>query len=172
MMIRQSIVLIAAVLAGCASAPQRPPINVNDPTQMQALTTVERDNFKKQTNYTGFTFISGEVDRIFLRATKFDSGAPSFYQIYVVDTYGDQWRFYSTAHDNTGARLDTVSIARDVDCRRYGCDYHEHVGITVSRAYLEAATAKGLHIQVSGRAGQVQFAVSPGYIAGFLAATR
>lgn len=167
-----STALIAATIAmaGCVSMPQakRPA----DATEYAAAVTVERDNFKKHTRYVSFNDGRG-FDTLFLRAYKYDDPKmPSLYQIYVADYYDGDWRFYNTAYDSNGKRMDFVQISRDVGaCGRYsGCSKTEHLALTVDRAYLESGANTGIQFQVSGKAGSEVFNLTGPAIAGFLKA--
>lgn len=129
-----------------------------------------RDEFKKMTRYTGPDIAAGSSDTLFLRAWRHDGQAPS-YQIYVADYYVGEWRFYTSANDSNGTRMDVTLIDRKVgSCSRYGgCSHFEHMALNVSREYLEAAVTTGISFQLSGKAGEQVFNVPPMHVAGFLA---
>ena len=126
----------------------------------------------KVTWYNGADIFDQAYDTVFLRAWKND-GAPSRYQIYVADYYGGEWRFYESAYDSNGTRIDTTLIDRKViSCGSYtGCTYAEHMGLNVTRDYLERHAATGMTFQISGRAGKEIFYIPDFHIQGFLAST-
>jgi hypothetical protein len=130
------------------------------------------DEFKKLTNYTGPNVASGS-DAVFLRAAKLDSGLITI-QIYVSDYYEGEWRFYNSAWDSDGNRLNVTLISRKVgSCGRYGgCSHYEDVGINITREYLEARRASGIRFKLSGRGGDEIFALPGPYISAFLDAVK
>ena len=160
---------VSAFLSGCAGMmPQ--PTNWNDPVAVASKVTVESDNFKKTRSVKGPNCASVFGDSVFLRSVE-DQRDPgkSFIQIYVMDYYSDDWRFYHSAYDSNGNQLDFISIDREVgSCSKYGCSHYEHMAMNVSRKYLEQAIATGVSFQVSGKAGKEQFLIPGGYIQGFL----
>lgn len=165
-----SILAVAFVLAGCAAP--RPPVNFNDPAQVSSRIQVQRDDFKKVTNFTGPSCAPNILDSVFLRARKTDNGATS-YQIYVRNYYSGEWRFYSSAYDSNGNRLDTIVISRDVSsCSQYGCSHEEHLGLNITRDYLEKNQTDGIRFKVSGKAGEAIFAIPGGYVQAFLAVVK
>lgn len=162
--------LLAITLSGCVTQPQRKTIA----TMEDAATAVRvsRDDFKKMTDYRGPDVAEGSSDTLFIRAWKAD-GQPTRYQVYVADYYNSEWRFYTSAYDSDGTRLDVTLIDRQVgSCSRYGgCSHTEHMGINVSRDYLEQKAESGMRFQISGRGGQEVFFVPGFHIKGFLAST-
>jgi hypothetical protein len=114
-----------------------PRINVNDPQAVSSAVSVQRDDFRKITNYKGPNASSNTLDQVFIRAWKTDATGSIAYQIYVMDYYDGDWRFYDSAHDSNGNSLNTTLISRDVDsCGRFGCSHREHLGLNVTREYL------------------------------------
>lgn len=133
---------------------------------------VSRDDFKKVTNYRGPDIEAGAFDSLFLRAWKPD-GAQTNYQVYVADYYTSEWRFYTSADDSDGTRLNVTLIDREVgSCSRYGgCSHFEHMGINITRDYLERKAESGMTFQISGRGGKEVFFIPGFHIKGFLAST-
>jgi len=162
---------LAATVAmtGCVSVPQaKRPADINE---YAAAVVWKRDDFKKRMEFSSFDEGANTPDTLFMRAYKFDDPkVPSIYQIYVADYYVDEWRFYTSANDINGNRMDFVQIARDVgSCGSYtGCSKTEHLALNVTREYLEAHVASGIKFQVSGRAGSEVFSIPGVAIAGFL----
>lgn len=154
-----------------APAP-KPKLDLNDQQAVTAVITIQRDDFKKITNYKGPNAADNYGDQVFLRAWKSDAGSIT-YQIYVMDYYSGEWRFYHSAHDSNGASLDTTLISRDVDsCNRYGCSHNEHLGLNVTRGYLEKNQQSGIRFKVSGKAGEEIFSIPSGYIKAFLSVAK
>ncbi len=117
---------------------------------------VTRDNFKKLTKYEGAELNYGDLRSMFLRLSKIDAVTEHSYQFYFVDNYDGGWRFYDSAYDNKGNKLDAISIDRSVgSCSRYsGCSHWEHVGVSVSRDYLLQNIERDFQIKISGRGGR------------------
>jgi len=131
---------------------------------------IKYDEFEKTTKYDGPLEKWENCDNIFLRAWKADSAKDTAYQIYVIDYYNGKWRFYKYGYDDDGNALDVISIDRDVDSCRYGnCSLREHVGINVSRKYLENRKDRGIKFKISGDAGEEICGLDSPYIKAFLA---
>lgn len=135
---------------------------------------VTKDNFKKLTKYEGAELNYGELRSMFLRQSKIDGVMNHSYQFYFVDNYDGGWRFYDSAYDSNGNRLDAISIDRSVgSCSKYfGCSHWEHVGVSVSREYLQKNSDTDFQIKISGRGGEVIFNVPADYVRYFLDATK
>lgn len=161
--------LVAATLTLSACIATAPKLDIFDPLQVSSAINVQRDDFKKVTNFRGPNVAQNRDDNVFLRAWRPDSTGKVDFQIYVSDYYGGGWRFYNTAYDDGGNRLDTTTISRNVIYCSYGsCTYREDLGLNVSRAYLEKKQDSGLTFQVSGQAGNQVFFIPGGYIKAFL----
>ena len=132
---------------------------------------VEYDNFKKLTNFKGQSLINSGSE-MFLRGWKLDGKKDTTYQIYVVSSYGGDWRFYNSAYDSDGNRLDFTSISRDVDCSKYGCTHYEHLGLSVTKQYLNKNKSLGINFKVSGKAGEATFLMPGSYIEDFLSVAK
>lgn len=165
-----AVALLALSLTGCVTQPPRKTLLTAEDTA--AAVQVSRDDFKKVTRFDGTDIADGTTDILFIRAWKAD-GMPTKYQVYVADFYTGEWRFYESAYDSDGTNLDVTLIDRKVgSCSRYGsCSHHEHMGINVSREYLEKKSDSGMSFQISGRGGQAVFFVPGFHIKGFLART-
>lgn len=162
-----SLLLFVSLLAGCAGAM----VDWNDPQSIAGQIQIKRDDFKKLVEFKGPDCSTSIYDRLFIRAWKEDHETVVRYQIYVMDYYDNsRWRFYNSAWDSNGNRLSTTVIARDVgSCSRYGgCSHIEHVGVNVSRKYLEKNKESGVRFKLSGKAGEEVFFIPPGYIKAFL----
>lgn len=148
-----------------------------DPAQAEIAgkITTEHDDFKKHTTYKGPAVLTNSSVSLFIRAWKPDDiKDDSSYQIYVVDKYYGEWRHYQSAFDDAGNSIDVTVIDRDVDCSRVSkysrsvCTYTEHIGLNVTRKYLEARADNGVRIKVSGNAGEEIFFVPANYIKAFI----
>ena len=91
----------------------------------------------------------------------------------LMDHYDGDRRFYDSAYDSNGNRLDTTIISRDVGaCSAYGCSHEEHIGFNVSREYLEKAQGDGIQFKVSGKAGEMIYSLPSAYIKAFLSVVK
>ena len=144
-------------------------------------TTIERDDFKKLVRFSGPACVPKSLpvytetpmvdsDYLFIRAWKRDGSAVVTYQIYVVDYYKGDWRFYESAWDSNGNKLDTTLIARDATlCDGFGgCLYTEEIGINVTGKYLKKNEDSGIRFKLSGNAGEEIFFLPSEYIKAFL----
>ncbi|MBP6279882.1 MAG: hypothetical protein KA388_09000 [Rhodocyclaceae bacterium] len=167
---RIATVVSAYILSACA-AMLAPDTNPNDPQAVLRAIGVKRDEFEKVTNYIGPN-AANKPDSLFIRAVKTDAGRMT-YQIYVMDQYDGEWRFYNSAFDSNGTKLNTTQISRDViACGSSSCIQQEHLGLNVSREYLEKAQQLGIRFKVSGRAGEEIFFIPSAYIRAFLAVAK
>lgn len=168
------VVLIVVLFCAAISFAQealRPTVAESQAESVKVRTTSTRDDFKKLFNFKGPNLFQNGPRSLFLRATRFDKSAELFIQLYFRDQYDGEWRFYDSAYDIEGNKLDFVSIDRKVDtCAKYGCSHFEDVGITLTRDYLDSRRETGTRLKVSGRAGEAIVVLPPGYIQGFLQA--
>lgn len=178
-----TVALSVLILSACgARAPRpsyqpvaitpKPKLDLNDSQAVAGAISIKRDDFKKITNFVGPDAVENSPDRVFIRASKSDDGRV-IYQIYVMDYYSGDWRFYDSAYDSNGNRLDTTLISRKVDsCDRYGCSHEEHIGLNVTRTYLEENKEGGIRLKISGKAGEEVFSIPSGYIKAFLSVAK
>jgi hypothetical protein len=170
MAIVSTIVLSACVAPAVAPAPR---LNLNDSQAVAGAISVHHDDFKKVTNYEGPNASAEMGDSLFIRAWKADAIGSVNYQIYVRDYYDDDWRFYDSAYDSNGNSLDTTQISQDVGyCRAYSCTHYEHLGLNVTREYLERNQENGIRFKVSGKAGEEVFFIPSAYIKAFLSVAK
>lgn len=157
----------AISLTACVAPTQN--ISVNDPQAIANAISVTRDDFKKITNYKAPNVAVNKYDALFIRASKSDATGGIGYQIYLMDQYPGTWRFYDSAYDSNGNKLDVTQISRNLDgCSKYGCSYIEHIAINVTREYLEKNQENGIRFKVGGKGGEEIFFVPPTYITAFL----
>ncbi len=165
------------MLAGCAEpglniAP-RPKINWNDVQSITSAISIQRDDLKKTTNFKGPNSSKGILDTVLLRAWKSDEGGGFSYQIYVIDYYHGDWRFYDTASDSKGNILNITLNSRDVSSCDYStCAHHEHLGMNVSREYLEKNQENDIIFKISGKGGEETFIIPSAYIKAFLSVAK
>ncbi|MEO6024533.1 MAG: hypothetical protein ABIP64_15745, partial [Burkholderiales bacterium] len=89
------------------------------------------------------------------------------------DFYTGEWRFYDRAFDSDGQELQTTEISRKVvECKRRVCSHLEHLGIKVTRVYLETKQESGVRFKVIGKSGEEVFYIPPAYIRAFLSVTK
>lgn len=165
------------MLAGCAEPELRvvpkPKVNWNDVQSITSAISVQRDDINKITNFKGPNSSSGILDTVLLRAWKSDEGGEFSYQIYVIDYYHGDWRFYDTASDSNGNNLVIKLNSRDVSsCDYFTCAHQEHLGINVSREYLEKNQGNGIVFKVSGKGGEETFIIPSAYVKAFLAVVK
>jgi hypothetical protein len=162
----------AFLLTACVTT--RPTINLNDPQAMRGAIEIKRDEFKKITNFTGPNATAGYGDLAIIHAWKYDTTGDMDYQIYIRDLY-DQgtWRNYFTAFDSNGKQLKIRQISRDVlSCSRSYCSFWEHIGIDVTREYLEQHRNSGIRLKLSGQVGEEIFYFPGAYIEAILSVAK
>lgn len=161
-----SILALPLVLSACVA----PKLNVHDTQAMTSAIEVKRDDFKKLTEYIGPNVAKDLRDTVAIRAWKFDKDNQVSYQIYVADFYRGSWRLYNQAHDSNGKFLESSPISRDVVvCSGGGdCSYVEHLGLKVTREYLEQNKESGILFKLSGKGGEEIFYISGSYIMAML----
>lgn len=164
------------ILAGCAetglSYVPKPKINWNDVQSIASTISVQHDNLKKTTSFRGPNSARGILDTVMLRAWKSDESGGFSYQIYVIDYYHGDWRFYDTASDSKGNSLNITLSSRDVSpCDYTTCAHYEHIGINVSRDYLEENKEHEIVFTLSGKGREETFMIPSAYIKAFLTVT-
>jgi hypothetical protein len=181
------LIAILTALMGCVAQPKkqsiapRPTIDWNNPIETTNRVRVKIDEFTKNTKYVGPNIaIHRGLDHspfgtqdLFIRAwiTK-DDKKPTF-QIYVHSLAGD-WRHFTSAYDSDGNSLDVTIISRDVGgcIGGGGVCTHEHLGLNISKSYLEAHIENGLRFKIRGKSGEEIHTIIGSYIEGFLSALR
>lgn len=162
-----SLLGLAVLLTGCLAT--TPKLNLNDSQAIASAISVRTDSFKKQVNFSGPNVAKDETDDLHIRAWKFEKTGDISYQIYIADYYYGDWRFYDAAYDSNGDRFDTTKISREVgSCNKYGCSHVEHLGLNVSKQYLEKNASTGISFKVSGKAGEQVFYIPSAYVQAIL----
>lgn len=165
-----AILLIEIIFSGCAS-PTRA-LELRDSSSKIRISS-KYDEFKKITTFSGEDTSGSKSQHLSLRAIKADGTNQVLYQVYAMSSYTDQWRFYESAWDTNGTSLELIKISRQVgNCNRYDCGHMEHIGINVSRAYLERASSSEFRFKLSGRGGEDIFTMPGFYIKDFLDAVK
>ncbi|RFC37240.1 MAG: hypothetical protein DID92_2727743304 [Candidatus Nitrotoga sp. SPKER] len=167
----------ALILTGCAepepSIAPRPKINWNDVQSIASAISIQHDDLKKTTSFKGPNSSKGILDTVLLRAWKSDEGGGFSYQIYVIDYYHGDWRFYDKAFDSKGNTLNITLNSRDVSSCDYStCAHYEHLGMNVSREYLEKNQENDIVFKVSGNGGEETFTIPSAYIKAFLSVAK
>ena len=105
-----------------------------------------------------------------LRAFKSDKSGELIFQVFMHDSYSGQWRFYDSAYDSNGNKLDFKSIRRNVvHCGSIGgCSYSEDMSVLVTEEYLQANAESGIRFKITGKSGEEIFEINPFYIKAFL----
>ncbi|KAF0155031.1 MAG: hypothetical protein FD159_2366 [Syntrophaceae bacterium] len=163
-----TVVTILLILSSCAAR-----VNLNDQQALAKAISIEHDDFKKITSYTGPN-IGEKPDRLLIRAWKSDATGNIDYQIYVMDSYFYAWRFYDSAYDSNGNSLKATLISRNFyyDFAKIGI-YEEDLGLEITREYLEKNQENGISFQISGKAGKKEvFTIPPAYIKAFLSVVK
>lgn len=166
--------LVGIALASLASCKTLPTHDWTRPQYTAERVLVQNDEFKKVVNFTGPNCAADPSDSVFLRAWKNRDGEIT-YQVYVRHMYTGSWRFYDSAWDSNGSRLDVTVISRDVrSCAGGTCSHDEHIGINVSQRYLDhaAMAPAGMVFKIDGKGGEHIFNVPPAYIEGFLSVAK
>ena len=161
------IVTLMLLLSSCLMLV---PIDWSDPHETQSRVKTRIDEFQKIAHYHGPNLLQSYNDWLFIRAWRELDSSKVTYQIYISDNHYGDWRFYDTAYDSDGKRLNLTSIDSDVSCYSSSCEFREDFGINVDREYLEKHLATGIRFQVSGKSGREVFSVLGSYINGFLSA--
>lgn len=157
----------AALLLSCVAT--APKLNVYDAQAVGNAVSVKRDDFQKTVDYNGPNIAPGFGGILRIRAWKFEKTSEVKYQIYIADYYDGEWRFYNSAYDSNGESLDTTLISRKVDsCSRYGCSHTEHVGLNITKEYLEKNKDSGINFKLSGKAGEAIFFIPGTYVQAIL----
>jgi hypothetical protein len=159
------LILVGALLAGCGT-----PITTT-PQAASANTTITVDPYTKTTKAQGDWLGIGKAHgNVSVRSFTIDG--KTTYQIYLLHwrTYSQSWAFLDRAYDIAGTKLDTMVIGREVPRQHSNPTIEEHIGINVSREYLESTPIEGRAIKVIGTHGEVPFTLPKWYIEGFLAA--
>lgn len=128
-------------------------------------TSVAVDGYRKTTWIKGPLFRSSYniTNTIFLRCLVQEENV-SFYQLYISDKKQD-WRFYNSAYDLKGKKLNFVQIDHEVTS---GAMTKEDFAISLTKDYLTENTQTGLNIKIYGKRGDVVLSLPPHYIQGFL----
>lgn len=166
-----TVMTTVLILSGCAASPPR--LDLNNQQAVASAISVQHDDFKKVTQFKGPNAYPDSTGQLFIRAWKPDDTDTTIYQIYVMDFYYGDWRFYSSAYDSNGSLLDLKEISREIrSCRGGRCSFEEHVGLNVTREYLDKNQESGIRFKISGKGGEAVLYIPPGYVTGFLSAVK
>lgn len=179
-----SCLLVFLALSGClATTSIEPMIDLNNPEEISNKISVERDDFKKVTIFTGPDFDTEKENhrnQSFVRAWVFDNEQPVQYQIYVVSVYfvnkgAGGFRNYNNTYDSNGNKLETMPISKQLGPLQclpsyVACQYSEHFGVNISEKYMKDNQENGIHFKTSGTSGEIIQFVPPAYIKAMLSA--
>lgn len=165
---------VASALVLCACVTTGNTINLNDAQSVRTAIEIKRDGFQKMTTFVGPNATRSYGDLLTIRAWKIDGSTDVNFQIYVRDLYDESnWRNYFTAYDSDGKAISLTPVSSNVlGCTRSYCTYMEHVGLNVTREYLEKKRETGLRFKLTGQAGEQVFSLPGGYISAILDAAK
>lgn len=122
--------------------------------------TKEYDAVKQVTVYksTLTTFNDGSFYIIAVRDI-----VSTLYSIGVLINYqGDYCKFYGTAYNNAGNKLDLIKAGRDIKCSSGGCTLSESVCIFFSKKEFTKINRSGITLKIYGRDGANVICTVPG----------
>jgi hypothetical protein len=146
-------------------------VDVNSVQSVASNINIKRDDFKKQTTYVGPNATGNYAHQVFLRAWNHDADGSNTYQIYIIDEYFGDWRFYDEAYDSNGNQLDVVAIHKETEPKtsKYIAPAKtEHLGINITKDYLARNQENGIRFKINGRGEEEVFNISSNYIKGFI----
>lgn len=164
-----TMIICLIILSSCRGGM----VNVTDSKTAIASISIEHDDFKKVTKYTGPN-IASRPDEVLIRAWKSDKTGTIDYQIYVKESYFYGWRYYDSVYDANGNKLNTTIIDRKfwIDFAKVQI-YEEYLGIEVTREYLEKNQDSGITFQISGKSDKKEvFFIPSAYIKSFLSVVK
>lgn len=136
-----------ALLAGCIPTIQYTP---------RTTVEMEASAFESTVTFLGIEQRYGghALNRHFLRSWLDKESGGVSHQLYVVQYYGDDWRFWSRANGPDAAPLELTRISQDViSCSAYGgCLHSENFGVSIPDSAL-AANPSGYSLKVYARSG-------------------
>lgn len=163
-----AVAVSAGLLASCAPGAgtvTQSGYAAPSPTRATRQTVnVENSEFEQRATFVGIEQIYGSglppelPDKYFIRSWVDKRTGATEHQIYVMNSYVGDWRFWNLASNDRAQPLRLVSIDRTVIfCGGYGgCSHSETVGIMLSDADLRAARATGYRMQLRSRTGLTQ----------------
>lgn len=168
-----SVGMLVLILVGCAT-PGGGRGYKKSPEWVLDQTTYEHDSFTGVEKFVSPSIIADQYVGhrhgsafFWLRYFRDRESSHSAYQIYVMYQSSD-WLFLESARDADQNSLDFKSLDRQVPSHG---GIQEHVGIAVTREYLEGHRYRGgVAIRISSPRGNVNFFLPPSLIEGFLMA--
>lgn len=151
---------VSAAAASAGLAPQRRSVAIDDSQFDRSITVRGIEH--------GFN--GSPVNDLFLRSWITKADGTVSHQIYVVDHYSGDWKFWNRANDQVAAALEFTPISRDVGSCVSSCAFWESFGITVADRELRSHP-DGYAVKVYARSGaSMVLTVAPDQIAAQLAA--
>lgn len=103
-------------------------------------------------NNTRLSFLDTDTYRYFIRS--YVHAASTSHQLYVVNNYGGDWRFWVRAADEEGAAHDLTRIETHIEsCNSSGCSKSETFGVDLDGEQLTRLHEHGLQIKIYARNG-------------------
>jgi len=147
-------------LSGCATT------SIKTANDVFLQSTIDTDSYKKST-WVESPCLDNWMYRVWLRAQVENKNVIS-YQIYVLDRDSD-WRFFNSAYDADGKKLDFRTVDSLVESYGAYSGYtREEYVIVVDRKYLNNSIGKEINFKAVGQRGERVIVVPSIYIEGFL----
>jgi len=155
-----SFLLLGLILSGCATT------SIKTANDVFLQSTIDTDSYKKST-WVESPCLDNWMYRVWLRAQVENKNVIS-YQIYVLDRDSD-WRFFNSAYDADGKKLDFRTVDSLVESYGAYSGYtREEYVIVVDRKYLNNSIGKEINFKAVGQRGERVIVVPSIYIEGFL----
>jgi hypothetical protein len=154
------LLLLVLTLSGCATT------SIKTANDVFLQSSIDTDSYKK-TTWIQSPSLDGWIYSVWLRAQAENSKIIS-YQIYVSDIY-DDWRFFNSAYDTDGKKLDFRTVDSLVESYGlYAGKTKEDYIIVVDRKYLNNSIGKEINFKAVGQRGERVIIIPSIYVEGFL----
>lgn len=148
-----AVVALALLIAGCQTVSHglAAATGVTPPRRTVAI---EDSQFEPTITIRGTEqrFNGSAFNDLFLRSWVAKSDGEVSHQIYVLDHYSGDWKFWSRANSQDATPLEFTQISRDVGSCSAGCDFWESFGVTVADSTLRSHRT-GYAVKVYARSG-------------------
>jgi opacity protein-like surface antigen len=155
--------VLAVFLIGCAAPPR---VDLRDSQTVYSKSELKYDKYKGDKTLDGPIFRDTDWRRFALHHNSKDGLAIVFTHSY----QSKNPRYYSEVYDSNQTKLNARINRPEVEsCSvNFGCTYFEGGFILTTEQYLKQNAENGIKFQASGRGGNIEFFIPPGYIQGFL----
>ncbi|MFH1338919.1 MAG: hypothetical protein ABIH40_03665 [Candidatus Omnitrophota bacterium] len=155
-----SFLLLGVTLSGCVTT------SIKTASDVFLYSSIDTDSYKK-TTWIQSPSLDGWIYSVWLRAQVENKKVIS-YQIYVLDR-DDDWRFFHSAYDADGKKLDFRTVDSLVESTGLYTGYtREDYVIVLKREYLNNSVGKEINFKAVGKRGERVIVVPSFYIEGFL----